>query len=105
MRFKNLYFILTILFVGQVSYSYSNDDMACKAVLCLSGGLVNQSGFQDCVAPIASYANIKIYDHKKFNETLTSISRDRYLKQCESADTSYINKITITYGRMEDVRL
>lgn len=84
---------------------FASNQVACQAVLCLSGGLVNEKGFQECVGPVSVYSNIRVYDHKKFNQTLTSIARDRFLRQCGEADNQFINNITMTYGTIEDVKL
>lgn len=98
--------ITICLLLGLISnVSFADNEIACKAVLCLSGGLANEKGFAECVAPVATYANIRVYDHKKFNESLTAIARDSFIRQCSSADSGFISRITATYGPIENVNL
>lgn len=98
--------ILTLVVPLSFAAGTVDEETACKAVLCLSGGLVNADSGPDCILPVSVYASHRVYDHKKFNATATAALRDSaVLRQCSTADSGYVSRITAVFGPVEDVKL
>lgn len=94
-------FYLSVLFMFFSGASFAEQNLPCEAVLCLSGGLASQSGFQECAPSIQAFGQIKIYSQKGFEPELTRAARTTFIESCKDADKNYIRSVLAMYGERE----
>lgn len=79
----------------------SDNEQACTAIMCLSGGWANATGFQECAPSLQAFGNIKIYSHEGFEGELTRAARAVFLESCGSADKTFLRQSLMLYGDRE----
>lgn len=98
---KIIIYVVVFLSFFSIKTSFAESSLACESVLCLSGGLANEKGFQQCSKSIQAFGEIKIYSQRGFEPELTRAARATYIESCKDADKNYIRQVLALYGDRE----
>jgi hypothetical protein len=72
----------------------------CKAVICLAGEVMGQSGGSECSDAIQEYFGIQVWKKGKFKPSDTAKQRAGFLNGCAAEDDGYKKKIGDKFGKV-----
>lgn len=98
-RFLSL--IFGCFFLLNSGFIFADSQMACEAILCMSGGWANEKGFQQCAPSIQAFGQVKIYTQRGFDGELTRAARAIFLESCTNADKTFVRQALMMYGDKE----
>lgn len=87
------------LALSLMSFNASAGD-PCKAVLCLAGEVMGQSGGSECSDAIQEYFGIQVWKKGTFKPSSTAKKRASFLNGCPADDGGFKKKIGDKFGKV-----